>query len=316
MSLVQEKVGQAIEILRENEVDCWLTFVRESSAGGDPVLPLIYGHDLTWQSALILSRKGDRVAIVGHYEAAAAEATGAYHTVIGYHEAIRPDLLRVLERLDPQQIALNYSENDVMADGLSHGMYLLLRRYLEGTPFAGRFVSAEGIVGALRGRKTPGEIERIRTAIETTLGIYRRTFDWVQEGMTERQVSDFMHRELAERGLEAAWDYDGCPIVNTGPGSTVGHAAPGDLKIERGHILHLDFGVRQNGFCSDIQRVAYFLAPGESEPPEEVRRGFETVVRAIRAAVEAMKPGVLGKEVDAIARAVVTEAGYPEYKYA
>jgi Xaa-Pro aminopeptidase len=61
--------------------------------------------------------------------------------------------------------------------------------------------------------------------------------------------------------------------------------------------------------------MVYFLRPGESAPPPEVQHGFDTVVRAIQAAVAAMKPGMMGKEVDAVARKVVTDAGYPEFKY-
>ena len=161
-TLVQEKVDQAIAILGEVDVDVWLTFVRETSAGGDPMLPLIYGHDLTWQSALFLTRGGERVAIVGHSETDPAERTGAYPMVIAYDESIRPELLRTLERLDPRHIALNYSVNDVHADGLGYGLYQVLMKYLEGTPYPERIISAEPIINALRGRKTPAEIERIK----------------------------------------------------------------------------------------------------------------------------------------------------------
>ncbi len=301
-------------VLRQHHpaaVDCWLIFVRESSINGDPVLPLLYDHDLTWQSVLLWSRTGERIAIVGRGDADTAQRVGLFDTVIGYDQAIRPHLLDVLERLEPQQIALNFSENDVVADGLSVGLLRLLERYLAGTPFAGRFVSAERIVGALRGRKSAGEVARIRAAIATTLEIYQQTFDWVQPGRTEREVSDWMHARLAERGLGSAWDFDACPIVNAGPDGALGHAAPSDRVVQRGQLLHLDFGVRQDEYCSDIQRVMYFLAEGEMEPPLPVRRGFATVVRAIQEAAAAMKPGVPGKEIDRIAREIVIGGGIP-----
>jgi Xaa-Pro aminopeptidase len=239
-TLVQEKVDQAIAILDELNTDVWLTFVRETSAGGDPVLPLIYGHDLTWQSALILSRGGERVAIVGHFETDPAQRTGAYPTVIAYDESIRPELLRTLDRLDPRHIALNYSVNDVHADGLSYGLYQVLMKYLAGTPFAERLTSAEPIINALRGRKTPAEIKRIKAAINTTLHIYQRTIDHVQVGMTEREIAGFMQAQVDELGLETAWERAGCPIVNAGPDSPVGHVEPTDLKVAPGQTLHFD----------------------------------------------------------------------------
>jgi Xaa-Pro aminopeptidase len=315
--LTREKVEQAIQILEEKEVDLWLTFVRESSANGDPVMPLIYGDgDLTWQSALILTRTGERIAIVGRFDAETAREVGAYQDVIGYDESLRLELLPILERIDPACIALNYSEDDVLADGLSHGLHTVLMGYLEGTPFAGRVVSAEDVIRALRGRKTPGEITRIRAAVETTRVIYERTFAFVQPGMTEIEIGDYMQAQLDELGVGSAWHDGHCPTVNAGPDSPVGHVGRTEQTIERGQLLHFDFGVKQNDYCSDIQRVVYLLAHGETQPPEPVQRGFDTVARAVQAAVDAMGPGVTGKDVDDAARGVITGAGYPEYKYA
>jgi Xaa-Pro aminopeptidase len=314
-TLVQEKVAQTIGILREKEVDVWMTFVRESTAGGDPILPLIYGHDLTWHSALIFSRSGRSIAVLGELEAEAARRTGAYETILPYHHSIREELLSVLQELDPQQVAINYSVNDVHADGLSYGMYQVLRGYLEGTPFLTRLVTAESIIGALRGRKTHEEVRRIKQAVETTRQIYQNTFEYARVGMSEQDVSSFMHQQVQEFGVEEAWDYQNCPAVNSGPEAVIGHVGPTQRKIEAGHILHMDFGVRQEQYCSDIQRVIYFLKPGETSPPEPVQRGFDTIVRAIQNAVESMKPGMKGKEIDAAARGIITQAGYPEYMY-
>ena len=313
--IIQSKIAQAISILQEKRIDLWLTFVRETSAVFDPALTLIYGLDLTWQSALILTSSGERIAIVGRYEAEAARRTGAYESVIPYDQSIRPALLETLERLNPRQIAINFSLNDSHADGLCYGLYQMLCKYLEGTLYAGRLVSAEEVLGALRARKTSTEIECIRCAVFTTEKIFSHTFDYIQPGFSEQQVGEFMWAKMNELGVTEAWERTNCPMVNAGPDSPVGHSGPTTQKIERGQIIHFDFGVKQNGYCSDIQRVVYFLAPGESCPPEPVQRGFDVIVKAIKMATAAMIPGVTGNTVDAIARGIVTGAGYSEYMY-
>lgn len=315
-NLEREKVQQAVEILKEKEIDAWLTFVRETSASGDPALPLILGHDLTWQSALLITRTGESIAIVGGFEEETAKRTGAFETVIPYHQSIRPILIDQLKRLNPQTIAINYSLNDVAADGLGHGLFLVLKAYLKRTGFIHRLVPAENIISALRGRKIQEEIIRITIAIETTRQIFERTFAFAQPGMSEKVISDFMHEQLKDFGVETAWERAACPIVNAGPESTAGHVGPTELKIEPGKLLHIDFGVKQEGFCSDIQRMAYFLAPGENQAPAPVQRAFDTVVQAIQETVARMKPDMKGKEADAIARGIVTEAGYPEFMHA
>ena len=101
-SLVNEKVQQAVGILRGTDTDAWLTLVRETSAQADPVLPLIFGPEtLTWQSALLITSDGQRIAIVGRYEADAVRRGGIYETIVPYDRSLRPELAAALATLNP-----------------------------------------------------------------------------------------------------------------------------------------------------------------------------------------------------------------------
>jgi Xaa-Pro aminopeptidase len=317
MTLIQEKVSQAIDILREQSRDMWLTFVRETSGVRDPALDFLIGaNDLTWPSALILTRNGGRIAIVGNLETDAVRRLQVFDEIIGYDTAVSGPLRDTIARLNPDRIAVNTSRNNVHADGLTHAMYEFLKEYLTGTPYADRLISAEPVINALRGRKTPAELARIRKAVEITNEIYEKTFAFIKVGMTEIEVGEFMHKLAGEYGVGMAWPAENCPAVNSGPNKVIGHSGPTEIKIERGHIIHFDFGVKYEDYCSDIQRVAYVLREGETEAPPEVQRGFDTLCSAIEHSRAAMKAGVSGNSIDVISREIVTDSGYPEYNYA
>ncbi len=130
------------------------------------------------------------------------------------------------------------------------------------------------------------------------------------------RLREFMQEQMAANNVSPAWELDHCPTVNAGPDSPVGHVSATNIRLQPGHILHIDFGVKEDKYCADLQRVAYLPLPGETVLPKDIHRGFAVIVQAIQESASAMKPGRLGKEIDAIARGVVTQAGYPEYKYA
>jgi Xaa-Pro aminopeptidase len=282
----------------------------------DPCLDLVAGLDMTWHAAFIVSRGGERVAIVGRFDAENVRAIGGYTNVILYDQSLRPALREAVTRLDPQRIALNYSESDPAADGLTHGLWLTLQDTFKDTPYASRFVSAEGFIASLRGRKSHSEIERIRLAIRVTEKLFAGVSNHLKIGQAEKQIADHLHAERRRLGLGAAWGEPYCPIVNAGPESAIGHAAPGHLKTKRGQLLHIDFGVKREGFCSDLQRTWYCLDKGERRAPDDVRRAWEACWAAIDAGAGALKPGAAGWEVDAAARAALVRAGYPEYQHA
>ncbi len=240
---------------------------------------------------------------------------GAYDQVIAYDESLRPALRDAIERLDPRSIALNYSESDPAADGLTHGLWLVLREALEDTPYADRFVSSELVVNALRGRKSADEVARIRAAVRSTEEIFDVVTKALTPGQTELEIAALMHDEIARRGLGYAWGRDHCPAVNAGPEKEVGHTGPSELPTRRGELLHMDFGVSENEYCSDLQRVWYFLDDGETAPPADVVQAWDALWASVDAGVATLRPGAVGWEVDAAARASLVAAGFPEPMY-
>ncbi len=315
-TIAREKLDQAQGILAEQNVDCWLTFVRESSETPDPALQLIVGHDVTWQSAFLLTRDGRRVAIVGGPDGSLVRQAGLYPTVYTYDEGIAPVLRRVLRELDPGQIAINYSPGDVAADGLTHGMYLQLVAALARTPYRSHLISAAPVIAALRSRKTPAELARMRQAIAITEELLARVTGFLRPGRTEREVGELLHDEVRRRGLETSWQWDACPTVNAGASSEAGHAGPTEIAMQPGDLIHIDFGVAYEGYRADLQRMWYLRSADEPDPPASVRQAFRACVDAIEAARNLLYPGVAGWRVDAAAREHLVAAGYPEYKHA
>ncbi len=315
--LLHEKADQAQALLHETGLDCWLTFARETGLHPDPGIEAVVGTDVVRNSAFLFGVGGERIAIVARFDVATVRAQGVFHEVLGYDEDIKEPLLATLRRLDPKQIGLNFSTDDVTADGLTYGHWLLLNELLRDTPYGSRLGSAAPLLSRLRGRKSTTEIERIRKAVAITEEIVHLLTPQIQPGKCEQEVAAFVHQQLRARGLSPAWALESCPILNSGPASEPGHASPSrDILVERGHLVHIDLGVKFAGYCSDLQRMWYMQREGETAPPLSVQRAFDIVVHAIKAGAAALRPGVRGYEVDAAARRVIVEAGYPEFKHA
>jgi Xaa-Pro aminopeptidase len=314
--IIKEKVIQAINILKEFNIDCWVTFVRESSINGDPSLDYLAASDLTWHSAFIITAKGDTFAIVGKYDKQAVEDLGVYGTILPHVTGLRDPFHQVMKQINPNLIAVNFSKDSEIADGITHGMFLTLVELLGSVGMEGRIVSSEKVVSALRQRKTETELRNIKEAINATLQIYDESFHFIRAGRTEAEVAAYIRSRIDARKLGYAWDPSTCPSVFSGPDTAEAHYAPTERRVQEGHILNMDFGVKYNAYCSDLQRTVYILKKGETTAPPDVQKGFDTIVNSIEESRKAMKPGVLGKEVDAVSRKVLTENGFQEYPHA
>src|SRR3989304_2454427 len=234
--LISEKIAQAVEILNEKNINMWMTFVRESSIITDPVLEIILGKNSTWESAFIMRRAGDTPAIVGSMELENFEGNSGFKNVIGYLKSVKEPLLEYIKSKNPKSIAINYSQNSVLADGLSHGLYINLLNYLSGTGFEDKLISSEEIVSALKGRKSPTEFKIMKEAVDETLLLFDEATKFIKPGVTEIEIGNFVKELAFKKGFELAWEEDHCPPVFTRPDPHSPHAGSTDRKAEKDEL--------------------------------------------------------------------------------
>ena len=310
------KGKQAAEILRELDIDLWMIIDRESDILSDPMMDFMCGTGVTWLSFFLFFRNGDKIAIVGNLDVEKIRNLDLFDQVLAYKGSPRNILVEQLKNHQPAQVAIDFSIDSANADGLTHGNHLNLLGLLEHTGFAERLVSAEPVVARIRGRKTVEEQRRIREAVDKTLQIFDRVTAHARPGISEQQLAAFISEEREKMGLEPSWDVKSCPSVFAGSQSVGAHSSPTGKILERGEVFNIDFGVRCETYCSDLQRTWYIQKENETEPPTEVRNAFQTIVKSIRLAFEALRPGVLGIDIDTVARNHIVSCGYDEYPHA
>ena len=162
-------------------------------------------------------------------------------------------------------------------------------------------VPAGDLVEQLRAVKDPEELKRITAAAELTDDVYRWAIEDGIAGRTEAEVARACEARMREQGAEPSFP----PIVAAGANGALPHAEPGEREIGKGELVVFDMGALLDGYCSDCTRT---FATGELD--DEDREVYELVQRAQAAALEAVRPGAIGREVDAVAREMISEAGY------
>ncbi len=290
-----------------HDVDLWLVFTREESK--DPLAEDLGGGAAVARMALLFDRDEERfrkTAVAASYDVTPLRESGLYDEVISYkREGIKPHLLKFVRELDPGRIAINMSRDMPIADGLTVGMHRYLEEVL-GEELSGRFVSSEPLVASFRGRRLPSEVAVLREAARHTDTMIREALSplAITPGVTsEMDVGEFLRTRTAMVGATV-------PFLSVVAGPSRGHADPSSRIIERGDLVRIDFGITLRGYSTDLQRTAYVLRIGETEAPESIRKMWRTARRALDRQLEAMKPGVTGTEIDAVARKTLAENGY------
>lgn len=305
--MARAKLAQAKTALAASEFDCWLLLTRE---GSDAAVPFLTGTGSVGPAAFLLFRDGTDEALVANFDVGHIASAGVMQSVRPYERGLREPLIARLREKGVRRIALNYAPDDALADGLTHGMYLWFMADAAEVPW--QVGSAQALLAQVRGVKVAAEVERLRRACGTTVEIYEGVHRQMRSGQTEREVSMLFVREMESRRLVSGTaDAFAGPMVMI-PRIGMSHRNPTDARIRPGDMVIVDFSLVVDGYASDIARTFYCLRPGEIQAPAEVRRMFQASRDAIAAAVGALTPGRRGFEVDGVARATLSAAGYPD----
>jgi Xaa-Pro aminopeptidase len=315
-ALILEKTKQAEALLKQHGIDLWLIATQETGYECDPVYPLIMGDRDIARGYLLITVRGDKIAIVGGLDEAIPVSTGVWNDVRVYTGDAAAALRGALAELNPRTVAVNYSRANPSADGLSYGGYLRLMDALKGTVYASRVVSAEKLALGLRTVKTAGEIGKIKTAIGKTDEVFRRLRDYLQPGMEGMAIYRFIQDQIVALGAACAWSRHNCPVLTLGPAQYMGHTPPpAGRTFEKGMLLQVDLGLRFDGYCSDFQRMFYAPEDGEDGPPAPVKCLFGHVHDGITDMIKAIAPGMRNDYPSSLGFARITGNGFPEPKY-
>ncbi len=165
-------------------------------------------------------------------------------------------------------------------------------------------VDTEGVVDRLRAIKDAAELDALQAAVDAIDACFSHLRAWVQPGMTERQVASEVERYLLEHADGSSFP----PIVASGPNASMPHAVPSDRVIQEGEGVKIDIGAKVAGYCSDTTRTIC-LGPPRDPKLAEVHA---VVLEAQRRAEALLRPGMTGREGDALARDVIARAGYTD----
>lgn len=179
-----------------------------------------------------------------------------------------------------------------------------LLRLMELKAAAG-YVTASECMDLVRAHKDEEEKEKMRRASAINDAAMAEFKALIRPGVTEKEVAEKMLDIYRRNGGE---DYSFSPLVGFGGNAACGHHEPDDTVLKKGDCVLLDVGCIADGYCSDMTRTFFY-----GEVSEAHRHVYETVLRAQRTAEAAVKPGVPLREIDKIARDIITAEGFGEY---
>ncbi|GAX90897.1 M24 family metallopeptidase [Effusibacillus lacus] len=253
-----------------------------------------YISGFTGSAGYLLVTSSDAVLITDfRYTEQAREQ--APHFRVVEHGSSAPEAIR------SELTALGVKRLGFEKDYLTYSLYSIYKDKFEGVELE----PTEGIVEKLRAVKDDQEIEWIRQAARIADDAFSHILAYLKPGARERDIALELEYFMRRKGAKSS-SFD--IIVASGVRSSFPHGVASDKLLERGDFVKMDFGALYEGYCSDITRTVVL-----GEPSDKQREIYNIVLEAQMYALEHIKPGMSGKEADALARDIIKEKGYGEH---
>ncbi|MBS1788137.1 MAG: aminopeptidase P family protein [Acidobacteria bacterium] len=300
------------ELMRKHDIAMWLVICREYNE--DPAYrsltsPTVFAARR--RTILVFTDRGEkgieRLALGGG-------SNGGLYQVYRdpdvenrelWGESQWATLRKLIAERDPKNIAVNISSTHAFSDGLSAGEYEKLQQTL-GAEYSKRLIRAENLPLEYISIRLPEMLPTYKQMMEIVHSIIRRAFssEVIKPGKTTNQdVVWWMRQQVNNLGL-GTWFQTTVDVQRKGSGIPSNLAEDAPIVIQRGDVLHCDFGITAMGLATDTQHMAYVLRAGETDAPIGIRKALANTNRMQDILMEAMKPGLTGNEV--LANAIAT----------
>jgi Xaa-Pro aminopeptidase len=293
-----------LPMMKKHHVDMWIVVNEEFHS--DPVtdfivppIPIVGRRDF-----FVFIDRGDHLdkyAVVRYEE---ERLKHEYTVLVPPGNGIGAEIKRLVDERDPKTIALNYQGTRGAAVGLTYDAYKFLADAV-GEKYTARFVPAQELITDFLDTRLPDELEHFRTAVLATDVITRRAFsnDVITPGKTTvGDVRWWMMQQLNDLGVTTWFQADlrvqrRNKAVTTGANRNFLEVADESVVLQRGDVIHVDFGMTYMGLNTDWQKMGYILLKGEKDVPVGLKAAMKNTNRLQDILFSVARPGMTGAEV-------------------
>jgi Xaa-Pro aminopeptidase len=293
--MIEKRIEAFRAMLEKQKLDAFMVLIDENRQ----YLSGYSGEDTQFDEsagALLIGPKELILATDARYDLQAKSEAPLYD-IVTYKKGFSKELPSLLKQMDAKRIGFEKTR-------MTCYLFEKIQEELKENSLNIELIGFETFTESLRIQKDEFEIQMIKKALAIAENVFMEFVHTLRPGMTEKQAA----WELEKRLKDAGADTLSFPIIAAfGRNSALPHAVPSDKPLCEGEPLLFDWGVKLDGYCSDISRTVII-----GNPDATFQKVFQTVLEAQQKAIEAIRPKLSGKSVDAIAREHIDAMGYKD----